>query len=654
VTEIGELKLTTRFRIILLNKGGKMPFGYNGKILHVNLTGGEIATENPPESFYRTYMGGSAFGLYYILREVPSGIDPLSPDNILTLMLSVTTGAPISGQSRINANAKSPMTGGIGDSQAGGFFPAELKFAGFDGIVLRGRSPKPVYLSIMNGIPALHDASHLWGKNTRMVDEMLKAEVGDPKAQVMQIGPGAENGVRYSSIISMANRNNGRTGMGLVMAGKNLKAVVVRGSEQVKLADPEALTQLAKAGAKMLPDNGDVDALTKFGTASVVKPQNSLGTLPTRNYSEAQFEHATALSGETMNDTILKKRDTCYACVVRCKRVVEAEYDGKRIDPYYGGPEYETIAAFGSMCGIGSLEAIALFHQICNSYGVDTITCGATIAFAMECFENKLITLKDTGGIELTFGNTNAVIQVLEQIVTGSTPFGKILAEGSASAARKFGPGAARYLTTVKNQEAAMHMPQCKKSLALIYAVNPFGADHQSSEHDWMYEEGAADLYFKRLALLGLKDPPPAGDFGPEKVRFAYLTQFFYSLLDSLELCQFVFGPAWTLYGPQETLDMVKAITGWDVTLEELMKVGERRLNMLRIFNAREGFTSKEDTLPEKFFEPLQGSGPTAGVAVNRQDLAAALAQYYTALGWTDGGNPTLEKLKELKLEWAA
>ena len=266
---------------------------------------------------------------------------------------------------------------------------------------------------------------------------MIKAEVGDQKAQVMQIGPGAENGVRFSTLVNMANRHNGRTGLGLVMASKNLKAVVVRGKAQVQLADKEAVASLAKAGVEMIPDNLDVYGLGKLGTASVVMPQNVLGTLPTRNYTEAQFEHAMALSGETMTDTILKKRDTCYACAVRCKRVVETEYQGHKVDPYYGGAEYETIAAFGSMCGIGSLEAVSLFHQICNEYGVDTITCGATIAFAMECFEKGIISKKDTGGIELTFGNTDAALQVLDQIVTCSTPFGKILAEGSASAAVK-------------------------------------------------------------------------------------------------------------------------------------------------------------------------------------------------------------------------
>jgi aldehyde:ferredoxin oxidoreductase len=299
------------------------------------------------------------------------------------------------------------------------------------------------------------------------------------------------------------------------------------------------------------------------------------------------------------------------------------------------------------------MEAVAHANQICNSYGVDTITCGATIAFAIECFEKGVITAKETGGIELTFGNEASVLKVLDQIVNMSTPLGKILAKGSARAAKEWGKDSKKFLTTVKNEEAPMHMPQCKKSLALIYAVNPFGADHQSSEHDWMYEAGTADLYLERLALLGLNNAPPPGDFGPEKVRFAYLSQIFYSMLDSLDLCQFVFGPGWTLFGPLETVEMVKAVTGWDITLDELMKVGERRLNMMRVYNEREGFTSADDVLPEKFFVPLIGTGPTAGVAVNRDDFNSALSQYYSAMGWTNNGNPALLKLQELGLEWA-
>jgi aldehyde:ferredoxin oxidoreductase len=629
-----------------------MPFGYNGKILHVNLTQGTMEVEEPPESFYRTYMGGSAFGLYYILKEVPAGIDARAPENVLTMMCSVTTGAAISGQSRINVNAKSPMSGGIGDSQAGGFFPAELKFAGYDGIVFRGKSPKPVYLYIKDGNAELRDAAHLQGKTTKSVDQELKLEVGDPKAQVAQIGPAAERGVRFSSIVYMGNRNAGRTGMGTVMASKNLKAVVVRGSGKPAISNPSKLSELAKWGAKEVPNNGDVDGLGKLGTASVVMVQNLLGSLPTRNYSEGQFEDAEAISGEKMAETILKRRDTCYACVVRCKRIVEAEKDGLQIDPFYGGAEYETLGTFGSFCGVNDLEYVSYAHQICNEQGVDSITCGATIAFAMDCFERGVIGLADTGGIELRFGNKQAMLQVLNQIVTRSTSLGRILSEGSARAAEIWGPEARQCLITVKNEEAPAHMPQSKKSLALIFAVNAFGADHQSSEHDWMYEAGTADLYLERLALMGLTEAPPPGDFGPEKVKFATLSQIFYSMLDTLELCQFVFGPAWTLFGPKETVDTVNAVTGWDVTLDELMKLGERRINMLRAFNTREGFARKDDRLPDKFFVPLKGTGPTANVAVDRDQLEAAIDQYYGMMGWTNDGISTPARMAELGLGW--
>jgi aldehyde:ferredoxin oxidoreductase len=631
-----------------------MAYGYSGKILHVDLSHQKIDIEEPPEAFYRKYMGGSAMGLYYLLREMPAGVDPLSPDNVLTLMLSVTTGASISGQSRINANAKSPISGAIGDSQAGGFFPAEMKFAGFDGIVIKGRSKKPVYLSLINGKASLHDASHLTGKVTGEVESILRAEIGDPKAEILQYGPAAEKGVLFSSLVNMASRNNGRTGMGLVMASKNLKAIVVRGTQKVKVADSPKLAELNKRGPKLMTDNPDVDPLGKYGTASVVAFQDSIGSLPTRNYAEGHFEGFESITGEAMSDTILKKRETCFACVVRCKRVVSIPEGPYQTDPIYGGPEYETLSTFGSYCGIDDLNAIAHANEICNMHGVDTITCGATIAFAMECFEKGIIGLKETGGLELHFGNPDAMLEVLDQIVTISGALGPILAQGSGRAAKHWGSAAEECLITVKNQEAPAHMPQAKRSLAVIYAVNPFGADHQSSEHDPMYEEGASDLYLTRLAELDLKDPPPPGSLSPEKVRFAAYSHIFYSILDTLELCQFVWGPAWTLYGPSELVELVQAVTGWEVSLYELMKVGERRLNLMRVFNAREGFDRKDDILPKKFYKPLIGTGPTAGVSLDPAEVNTALDLYYEYVGWTPEGNPTSAKLEELGVDWVS
>ena len=629
-----------------------MPNGYIGKILHVDLAKGALTVEEPDEAFYRKYLGGSAMGVYYILCDMPKGTDALSPENVLTLMAGVTTGAAISGQSRLNVNAKSPISGGIGDSQSGGFFPAELKFAGFDGIVIKGKSAKPVYLAIVEGKPELRDAAHLMGKLTGEVDDILHTEV-HPKAEILQHGIGAENGVLFSSLVSMSSRHNGRTGMGLVMASKNLKAVAVRGTRKMQLADQKALTALNRIGPKAIPENGDMDGLAKHGTAVVVLFNNTIGTLPTRNYTEGQFESCESISGEKMTETILKERDTCYACVVKCKRVVEVKEGKYKVDPRYGGPDYETLGTFGSYCGIGDLAAVSRANQICNEHGVDSIACGATIAFAMECYEKGIITREQTGGIELKFGDADAMIRVLYQIVKGEGELGKVLGQGSERAARIWGNGADECLITVKGAEAPAHMPQAKRSLALIYAVNSFGADHQSSEHDPYYEEGIGDFNLDRLKQIGLGSPQPAYSLTEEKVRFAYETQVFYSMMDSLELCQFVFGPTWTLYGPAETLEMIRAVTGWDLTMDELMEVGRRRLNLLRTFNTREGFGRKDDKLPKKFFKALKGTGPTAGFALTHEEVDSAIDHYYKLAGWTSDGVPTRETMEKLGLAWA-
>jgi len=631
-----------------------MPNGFHGKILHVDLTKGSVEIEEPNEAFYRKYLGGSAMGMHYILRDMPKGADPLGPENILTLMTGVTTGAAISGQSRINANAKSPISGGIGDSQGGGFFPAELKFAGFDGLVIKGKSSKPVYLWIKDGEYELRDASHLMGKKTGEVDDILKNELGDKNIEILQHGPAAEKGILFSSLVSMSNRNNGRTGMGLVMASKNLKAVVVRGTKKLPVANAKAITDMNKTGPKILPDNPDMPGLANDGTATVVLFQNTIGSLPTRNYSEGQFEHCEDISGEKMSATVLKERDTCYACVVRCKRVVEIKEGAYKVDPRYGGAEYETLGTFGSYCGVNDLAAINLANQICNEHGIDTIASGATIAFAIECFENGVITKEQTGGLELRFGDANAMLTALKMMVNAEGEFGTTLGTGSERAAKKWGNGAEEYLITVKGAEAPAHMPQAKRSLGLIYAVNPFGADHQSSEHDPYYEEGVADLNLDRLKLIGLSEPQPGLSLTPEKVRFAYLTEVFYSMVDSLELCQFVWGPAWTLYGPQETLDFLNHVTGWDMSMNEMMTVGERRLNMFRIFNAREGLTREADKLPKKFFKALKGEGPTAGIALSEQEIESAKDVYYNLAGWTNEGVPTSETLEKLDIAWVA
>ncbi len=627
-----------------------MPYGYSGKILHVDLTTGKLEVEEPGETFYRRYLGGSALGMHYALRLIPPGADPLGPENVLILSLGVTTGAAISGQSRVTATAKSPLSGAIGDAQAGGFWPAEARYAGFDAFVIRGRAEKPVYLWVQDGEAELRDASHLWGRTTGQVQAAIQEELGDPKIEVLQCGPAGERGVRFAALINMSNRANGRTGMGAVMGSKNLKAVAVRGHHKPEIADGEKLAALARWGAQHFAESGIYD-MGIYGTAGVLAGQQQKGGLPTRNWSGGVFEGYAAISGATMSETILKKRDTCYACIVRCKRVVEAEWQGHKIDPHYGGPEYETLATFGSYCGVDDLAAIAYANQLCNMYGLDTISCGATVAFAMDCFERGLLTLEDTGGLELRFGNAEAMVRTVEAIARREG-LGDLLAEGTARAAARIGQGAEELVVAVKGHDLPAHMPEVKRSLALIYAVNPFGADHQSSEHDPSYESGYK-YYRERLAALDLLDPQPKLSLGPEKVRYAVYTQRFYSMLDSLNVCQFVWGPTWHLYGPDQLVEMVRAVTGWQVSLWELMKVGERRLNMMRAFNAREGFTREQDTLPPKLAQPKVG-GPSDGFAVDPAELERAKDIYYAMCGWDEQGVPTRAKLEELSLGWVA
>jgi len=621
--------------------------GYTGKILHVDLTTGRLTVEEPEELFYRRYVGGSALGLYYALKEIPKGADPLGPDNVLILSLGPATGLPIHGQSRVCATARSPLTGAIGDSQAGGFWPAEAKAAGYDALVIRGRAKKPVYLWIEDGQAELRPAEHLWGQVTGDVEAILREKLGDAKIEVLQAGPAAEKGVLFSCLINMANRANGRTGMGAVMASKHLKAVVVRGHQRPKAADPKTLKELARWGAEHMEER--LGAVGKLGTAGIISGQQAAGGFPTHNFQSGVFDGWENLDGATLYDTYLKERDTCYACGLRCKRVVEITEGPFQVDPVYGGPEYESVGTLGSYCGVADLAAVCKANELCNKYGMDTISCGATVAFAMECFENGLLTKEDTGGLDLRFGNAEAMVALVEQIARREG-LGDLLAEGSARAAQKIGQGAERFLLTVKGQEMPAHMPHVKRALGLIYTVNPFGADHQSSEHDPMYEGSVAPY----LLELGLLDPQSPRSLGAEKVRFAVYTHWFYSALDSVNVCQFIWGPSWQLMGPGHLVELIQAATGWDWSLFELVKLGQRRLNMLRAYNAREGIDARQDAPPERLFEPLKG-GPSDGWAMDREELKEAVRKYYQMNNWDpDAGTPTRAVLEELGIGWVA
>jgi aldehyde:ferredoxin oxidoreductase len=626
--------------------------GYTGKILHVDLTAQAITIETPDEEFYRTYVGGSALGLYYLFRHTPRGSDPLGPENTLTFALSAATGVAISGQSRCTTVAKSPITGGAGDAQAGGFWPAELKFAGFDAIVLRGRAAHPVYLWVHDGQAELRPAEHLWGKLTAETEALIRQELGDDKIEIAEIGPAGEKLVRFAAVMNMANRAHGRTGMGAVMGSKNLKAIAVRGKKRPSVADSERVKAYGKLGASQMKVDVGMADFGKYGTAATVMSNNTVGGLPTRNWSSGYMATAEQIDGVTLYDTILKERDTCYACSVRCKRVVEAEYKGKGILPVYGGAEYENIATLGAYCGVDDLHAVSLANQLCNAYGVDAIAAGATIAFAMDCFERGIIGEAETG-MPLRFGDADAMLAMLQRTLDREG-FGDVLAEGSARAAQRIGRDAEERVNAVKGAELPAHMPHVKRSLGLIYAVNPFGADHQSSEHDPGYMPQSDERSLQRLAAIGLTNPQKPKVLNEAKVEFALKTQYSYSAADTLDLCQFVYGPSWQLFDVGDMAAVHQAVTGWETSIADVQEIGRRRLNMLRAFNAREGLDREQDTLPKRLFkEPLKG-GKSDGIALDPAEFEAALDQYYAMAGWDKRGVPTRATLESAGLGWIA
>ncbi len=566
-----------------------MAYGYTGRILHVDLTKGKISEENPPESFYRQYMGGSGMGAYYVLRGVPTGADPLGPDNVLTVFVSPLTGVAISGQSRFTANAKSPLTGGIADGQAGGFFPAELKFAGFDGIVFTGRSPQPVYLWLHGGQAELRPAGHLWGgKTTTEVDALIKKELDDAKVEVAQCGPAGERLALQANIMNMANRANGRTGMGAVMGSKNLKAVVVRGtSKKMSLAHPDKVQQMAKWGGSEIPTHGVSQLLQELRHRRRHRrpaggrhlPDLQLQRRPVRRVGKpVRRDHECHHSARQRHLFCLRHP---------LQREVEAEWNGNPIRPVSGGPEYESIGTLGSYCGVSDLKAVSYANQLCNEYGLDTIGVGCTIAWLMECFANNLISEKEIG-FPVKWGDAGVMVKLVEMIIAAEG-IGDVLALGSVKAAQRLGFGQ-QHLIAVKGAEAPAHMPQAKRSLAVIYAIQPFGADHQSHTHDPSIEHGASPLELEHGASSASTIPCRQRSLGPEKVAYTQATQHVYSFDDVACLCQLVWGSGWHLYGPDATVAFVRAVTGWDdFTLAELHAIGEQRLALIRVFNAQRG-----------------------------------------------------------------
>jgi len=624
-----------------------MSYGYMGKILRIDLTQGKAAAEEPSDKFYRKYIGGPGIGAYYLLNEMKAGIDPLGPDNILVFTAGILTGTVGPAVPRYTVMAKSPLTGAIGKSEAGGFWGPMLKRAGFDAVVIEGKSPEPVYIFINDNIVEIRSASNLWGKTTKECQEIIKGELGS-NVCVAQIGPGGENLVRYANICNDLTHFNGRNGLGAVMGSKNLKAIAVNGTGKVSCNNEEQVREIARYTAKTMKDNPLSWGLHVTGTPIGIGGNNAAGVLPTENWAKSVFDGAEKIGTDSMEKIELKP-DGCYACPIRCKRVVEVKTESLQVDPDLGGPEYETLAALGSNLGIDDLNLISKANELCNKYTIDTISTGMTISFAMECFEKGLLTLEDTGGMRLTFGNSEVLLPIIEKIAFRKD-FGYILAEGSARMAEKMGKSVQKFLLSVKGQEIPMHDPRFKTGLGLQYALSDTGAEHWTAQHDQLYSTPDS-FSLKSLEPLGIHEAVETTDISYRKVRAFYYTHLMVMMFETLGFCSFGLAPR-SVLPVQKLFDLVRAVTGWDTSMWELMKAGERVSNMLRSFNVREGFGRNDDILPDRMFEPI-ANGPKAGKCVlDRDAFNNAVGIYYQMAGWDVEGKPLPGKLYELDIGW--
>jgi aldehyde:ferredoxin oxidoreductase len=610
--------------------------GYNQKILRVDLSRMRLTDEVLTYEVARKYIGGAGLVAHFLYKELDAGVDALGPKNKLIFALGPVTGLNLPGASRYCAGAKSPLTGGIAKSESGGFWMSGLKRAGYDAVIIEGKAERPVYLSIVDGRASLRSAESIWGQEIKETQESIRNELHDNRIHVAAIGPAGENMVRFACIMTGLYDACGRGGLGAVMGSKNLKAIAVRGHRLPEIADPEYVKKLRKT-LQAIPH-----PLSEFGTGGpemIMHEQD--GDLPVHNQRDGLFPNVHQITGVAMKDTIRVKMDACFACNVRCKKVVkfEAPYT---CDPDYGGPEYETLGALGSNCGIDNLKAICKGNERCNALGMDTISTGSALAFAMECYEKGLISKDDTGGIEFVFGDENIMLQGLE-LIARKKGFGATLAEGTARMAAKIGQGSEKFAMHVKGLDVAMHDARAMLGFRIGYMLHPIGGDHCSSI-TFPMGGGTRPLGLDQLNQFGILEPVE-DDFSAKRMSVFKLTQCMSMLTDCMVLC---------LMPPinnDQKVALMKAVTGWNTGWVELLQIAERVLTTMRLFNLREGFTAADDELPERYYERKTDGVLSTKDAPSKKIMSRARQFYYYYMGWDSHGVPTPEKLAELDID---
>jgi aldehyde:ferredoxin oxidoreductase len=625
-----------------------MKGGYFGRMLRIDLSTRKMAEEVISDDFALKFLGGSGFAAHYVFNEINPDVDPLSRENKLIFAAGPFCGTSFPAGNRYAVASKSPLTGIWGHATASGFWGPELRFTGHDGIIIEGRADSPVYLYVTGNEKRILDARHLWGKMTSETQEIIRSDLGDKKVRVACIGPAGENLVRYACIINDKGCAAGRTGMGAVMGSKNLKAIAVRGDKRVPVAsakfNEDALNTFKAIREDALSSTPTATAFFhNYGTAAIIPVADSFGSLAIKNYSLGKWKDLRRVDLEALRK-VTTSVEYCYNCPLGCRRAVTIKEGPYAVGENVRGPEYETVGSFGTMCLLASIEAVCKCNQLCDEYGLDTMSCGSTIAFAMECYERGIISKITTGGIELTWGNADTIIEMIAKIAMRSG-FGAILAEGSRAAARSIGKEAEGMTTTVKGLEAAMHDPRAEVALALQYAVVNRGACHLHSRAEdiclyWAASYPEVTEYKKGTSHFIYEGKPKVVAIGQDIAEIA----------NGLGICHHPMTspsdkwpqPVLTTLAKHYTL-----LTGHETSVGDLMGAGERITNLERSFNILCGIRRTDDRLPKKFMEPKK-EGAVAG---RTSDVERMLDEYYNYRGWNPNGIPTREKLMDLGME---
>jgi aldehyde:ferredoxin oxidoreductase len=606
--------------------------GYAGKILHIDLNEEKISITKFTDAFAKKYIGGNGFAAKLLYDGMKPGVDPLGPDNLYSIMCGPAAGTLLPLAGRVNVHTKSPLTGYFFDSSAGGNFGPELKYAGFDGIIVKGKAKRPSYLWINDENIEIRDASHLWGMKTSQLQNALMKELGDKRIQIASTGPAGEKLARITGTMFAVNAA-GRGGSGAVLGSKNLKAVVVRGTGSIKVpSKKQFMDYVARLNEKIAASPGASEILPKYGTLATTLSNNRFGVLPTKNWQHEHFDKAESLGGDYMRDHLFVKHKACHSCPIACSK-----YTFVRSGPYAGaftkGPEYQTVYGLGTCCFNSSMESVTKANELCNEYGLDTISTGVTIAFALECWEHGILKRKDTDRLELNWGDDAVVVKLVE-LIGERQGIGDILAEGTRIASQKIGQGSEKFAIQNRGCEIAGHSARGAKGFALGYATGTRGGSH----HD-----GRASL--ERLGTVDRRTIQGKAEY---QARINHLMTF----MDSLIACHMLEG----VFSPYDVDELavgyLNAVTGMEMTLEEAQLAAERIWNLERSFNVREGLRRVDDWLPERFVTEAIPDGPSEGMMIHPDELNRMLDEYYEFRGWDkETGVPTKARLKKLGLD---